>query len=125
MGLDATFQKAARSAFGIFKDVAVSARYESVATTTYDASSGVTSTIHYSGMTTAIFETYDRKLIDGDRIKPQDVKALVLPGNIPREPRPADLMHVVESNCSVQYRIIDSMIDPARALYIMQLRRSG
>ena len=77
MGLDNTFRNAAKTAFGIFADVAVSARVESFVSTTYDASSGVTSTIRHSGMTTAIFETYDRRLVDGDRIKPQDVKALV------------------------------------------------
>ena len=88
MGLDSTFQQAARTAFGIFADVAVSARFESFVSTTYDASSGVASTIRYSGMTTAIFETYDRRLVDGERVKPQDVKALVLPRNIPRAPKP-------------------------------------
>lgn len=125
MGLDATFQQAARTAFGIFADVAVSARFESFVSTTYDASSGVASTIRYSGMTTAIFETYDRRLVDGERVKPQDVKALVLPGNIPRAPKPDDRMHVVEAGCSVSYRIIDSSVDPAGALYIMQLRRNA
>lgn len=125
MGLETVFRSAAQAAFGIFADVAVSARYESVVTTTYDASSGVASVIRYSGMTTAIFETYDKRLVDGDRIKPQDVKALVLPIPLPTEPKTDDTLHVVESNCSVAYRVIDSSVDPAKALYTMQLRREG
>lgn len=123
MGLDAVFQSAARTAFGIFKDVAVSARYETVATTTYDASAGVVSTFGYSRMVTMIFARYDRRLVDGDRIKPQDVKALVLPDGLPANPKADDVFHVLEQSCSVTYRVIDSKRDPASALYIMQARK--
>lgn len=123
MGLDTTFQKAAHTAFGIFKDVAVSARFESVVTTLYDASSGVSSTICYSGMVTAIFQTYDKKLVDGERIKPSDVKALVLPDGMPRTPIPDDTLHTVRAGCSVAWRILMTDIDPAGAMYTMQLRR--
>ena len=124
MGLETTFKNAAETAFGIFKDAVTSARFESVATTTYDASSGVVSTIGYSWMVSAIFETYNKRMVDGDRIKPNDVKAMVLPGPFVRAPMPNDTVHIVEANCSIAYRVIDFEIDPMGALYIMQLRKS-
>ena len=123
MGLNTVFQNAAKTAFGIFKDVAVSARYESVATTTYDASAGVVSTHSFTRMVSVIFTTYKRSLVDGDRIKPQDVKALILPTGLPAVPRANDTFHVVEAGCSTTYRVIDTKRDPALALYIMQARK--
>lgn len=123
MGLDAVFQNAARTAFGVFKDVVTSVRYETVATTTYDASSGVVSAHGFAGIVSVIFSKYRRQQVDGDRIKPQDVKVLVLPDQLPAVPRADDKFHVVEANCSVTYRILDSSVDPATALYIMQARK--
>ena len=125
MSLADTFQNAARTAFGVFAAVAVSARYESVATSIYDASSGVVSTLSRSRMVSMIFDTYSKALVDGDRIKPQDVKALALPDGFPLKPVPDDVFHVVESNCSVSYRVISVETDPALALYILQSRRNG
>lgn len=124
MGLETTFRNAARTAFSVFKDAVVSVRVETVATVVYDASAGVVSAIAHSSMSTAIFQRVERRLVDGERIKPTDVQVLVLP-QFSFAPKPDDTLHAVESNASVSYRIISSDIDPMGALYTFVLRRNG
>lgn len=121
MGLRDAIQKAARTAVLAVGDVAVSANYLAHSSTTYNASTGsVATTYATTAGITLVFQGFRLHQIDGEKVRPEDKKALIPSLSLSSVvPSPDD--QVVASG--VAWTVISVGIDPADALHVLQVRR--
>jgi len=124
MGLTQVLQKATQAAFKAIGDIPLICTYYSKGTSTYNTTTGLyTSTDPpYPGLS-ILFEDYTAKEIDdaGGVILSTDQKASIPNLNLTPTPKITD--YITDSN-SQKWTVEDVRIDPARALWIMQVRRS-
>ena len=124
MGLANTIQKAAQTAFNAIGDIPLTCVYTSVGASVYNTTTGaVTSTdINYSGLA-ILFEDYsDKEIMDSaGAILKTDQKASI--PNLSLTPTPKITDFITDSN-SKKWTVEEALIDPARALWILQCRRS-
>jgi len=124
MGLKSVFSNAAQTAFAAAGDVPASARFEMVGSSVYDASSGVTSALSSSIMTTMLFSNFSRAQIDNENVLPTDVRALLPQAYISGiVPATDNRVHKVEAGASTEYTVIEYGQDPAGATWWLQLRK--
>jgi hypothetical protein len=125
MGLQGTFQTAAKQIVDAFGDVAVSTIYHSLASTsanTYNASSGVVAAVVATvGGVKVIFDVFTMRETDGVHIRSEDKKALVPQKYVSTiTPVTGDRILVA----GITWKVVNVKADPATALYELQVRRS-
>lgn len=123
MAINDAFQSAAKAALEAFSGINEDFVYVAQGSTVYDASSGVASATDTRYVTSGIFIAYEQKEVDGARVKPTDLKCLIAALNINVNPEREGHIVRVESAVSTTYDIMDKKIDPAGALWELQLRR--
>jgi hypothetical protein len=125
MGLANTIQKAAQTAFKAIGDIPLTCTYTSVGASIYDPQTGGydSTDTPYTGLK-IVFEDFNPKEVNdaGGAILATDRKASI--PNINLTPTPKITDFITDSD-SVQWSIKDVLIDPARALWLFQVRRSA
>ena len=125
MGLAGVVQKAAKTAFKIIGDIPLTCSYSSKGVATYNPATGTyTSTdVDYAGLE-ILFEDYMAEEItaSGGVILSTDQKASIPNLNLTPTPKIKDV--ITDSN-NKKWTIENVGIDPARALWIFQVRRSA
>lgn len=125
MGLADVVQKAAQTAFKAIGNIPLTCTYTSKGTSVYDpATGGYTSTdTDYTGLN-ILFEDYTAKEIEdaGGVILSTDQKASI--PNLSLTPTPKITDYITDSD-SQKWTVENIRIDPARALWIFQVRRSA
>jgi len=124
MGLETVFRSVADIAQNVFDGVYVSARFEAISSTAYNASAGVVSTTASSVTTTMLFDSYSQKEQENDKIEPTDVKGLTSQNLLSVQPNLKHRVHRVIAGSSAVYEVIGIEQDPAGALWILHLRES-
>jgi hypothetical protein len=121
MGLDTVFKSAVTVAFSIFKDVAITCKYSSAATTkTYTPTTGVV-----GGFPTVypelkfIFTSYKQSEIDDTHILKTDIKGLLPVSDLYPTPKVNDS---ITTAAEVVYGVQNISTDPVTAMWIFQLR---
>lgn len=94
--------------------------YTSVGTTSYNATTGVITTPKTTYAVLMVMDQYSRREVDGDAIRPEDVKGLVAVLNLTPTPTLNDT--VTRANGTV-YSVISIRTDPMDAHWQLQLRR--
>lgn len=122
MGLRETFQKAAQTIVAAAGDIAVSTNYESLASTVYNASSGANAAVYATvGGVSVIFDVFTLRNPDGSLMVTEDKKALI-PAKSISTVTPEAKDRIVEAG--VVWRVIESKIDPAGALWELRVRKA-
>lgn len=122
MGLRETFRKAAQTAIIAAGDVAVSTNYESLSSTTYNASSGVNAAVYATvGGVKVIFDIFELRQADGTPVTTEDRKALIAAKDISAITPDAEDRIVVGATV---WRVVEANIDPADALWELRVRKS-
>jgi len=123
MGLANTIQKAAKTAFSAIGDIPLICTYTSKGTPVYDPDTGgYTSTDTDYEDLEFLFEDYEAKDIDGTVIRVSDQKASIPSLNLTPTPKIKD--EITDSDSNV-WTVEGKGQDPARALWIFQVRESG
>lgn len=130
MSLAARIGRAARRALRAAGDLAVSAVYESFATTVYDASSGAASAVYASvhGVT-VVFAGFTLAEPE-DGVEAREKRALIARTALVTEagaavrPKPQDrIRHGIDTEASTTWQVVAAETDPAEALWRLRLRR--
>lgn len=102
-------------------DLAELATYTSVATPSYDPSTGTITTpsARYPDVP-IVFTSYARKEIDGEVIRPDDQKAIIAQLALTPSPTLNDTMTRADGTV---WTVVAVMADPAGAAWILQVRR--
>ena len=124
MGLADTIQKAAQTAFTAIGNIALVCTYTSKGTPVYDPATGAYSSTDtdYTGVK-VLFENYTTKEITdaGGVILSTDQKASIPNLNLTPTPKIKD---IITDTSSQKWTVENIMLDAARALWILQTRRS-
>ena len=125
MGLAGVVQKAAQTAFKVIGNIPLTCTYVSKGASTYNTTTGLyTSTdVSYTGLS-ILFEDFTVQEITeaGGAILSTDQKASIPNLNLTPTPKITD--YITDSN-SQKWTVENVRIDPARALWIFQVRRSA
>ena len=125
MGLASVIQKATQTAFKAIGDIPITCVYISKQTSTYNAITGIGTSydFEYSDLD-FIFEDYTAQEImeSGGTILRTDQKANIPQFNL--EPTPAIKDIITDSN-DIVWTIENIKTDPARALWIFQVRQNA
>ena len=125
MGLAETVQSAAKTAFVAIGNIPLTCTYTSKGTPVYNTTTGAyTSTdTDYNGLS-ILFEDYSAREITeaGGAILSTDQRASIPNVNLTPTPKITD--YITDSN-SQKWIVEEALIDPARALWILQCRRSA
>ena len=125
MGLAETIQNAAKTAFVAIGNIPLTCTYTSKGTPIYNATTGAyTSTdTDYTGLS-ILFEDYSAREITeaGGAILSTDQRASIPNVNLTPTPKITD--YITDSN-SQKWTVELALIDPARALWVLQCRRSA
>jgi len=124
MSLRETFQKAAQTAFNAAGNVPVEVRYDSYVTATSNISTGAVEARHERYLVSVIFEAYSDRLVDGVKVMSGDKKVMIPALNLPASPTTRDQIQVLENGIWKKHTVKDSDIDPAGALWVLQMRRA-
>lgn len=123
MGLKDTIQKAAQTALKVVDDITVSVTFESVGSTSYDASSGIPTSTDSGHMVSMIFGAYSQQEIVQHQLRPTDVKATIAQLDLPVTPKMDDEVWNVVANVTVAYDVVNIGKDPADAIWVLGLRK--
>ena len=125
MGLAETVQSAAKTAFVAIGNIPLTCTYTSKGTPVYNTTTGAyTSTdTDYNGLS-ILFEDYSAREITeaGGAILSTDQRASIPNVNLTPTPKITD--YITDSN-SQKWTVELALIDPARALWVLQCRRSA
>ncbi len=125
MGLANTIQKAAQTAFKAIGDIPLTCTYTSKGTAEYNVQTGGydSDDTDYTGLS-ILFEDYNAKEVEdsGGVILKTDQKASI--PNLDLTPTPMLKDTIIDPN-SLKWDIEGIMLDPARVLWVFQVRRSG
>ena len=125
MGLAETVQSAAKTAFVAIGNIPLTCTYTSKGTPVYNTTTGAyTSTdTDYTGLS-ILFEDYSAREITeaGGAILSTDQRASIPNVNLTPTPKITD--YITDSN-SQKWTVELALIDPARALWVLQCRRSA
>ena len=125
MGLADVIQKAAKTAFKVIGNIPLICSYSSKGTATYVPAKGayISAEINYAGLA-ILFEDYVAEEITaaGGVILATDQKASIPNLNLTPTPKIKDV--ITDSN-NKKWTIENVGIDPARALWIFQVRKSN
>ena len=125
MGLASTVQRAAKTAFKVIGDVPVTCTYTSKGAVVYVPATGAYSSTDtdYTGIK-VLFENYTTKEITdaGGVILSTDQKASIPNLNLTPTPKIKDVITDADNQ---KWTVENIMLDAARALWILQTRRSA
>jgi len=125
MGLAETIQNAAKTAFAAIGNIPLTCTYTSVGVSIYDPQTGGydSDDSDYTGLS-ILFEDYTAREITeaGGAILSTDQKASIPNVNLTPTPKITD--YITDSN-SQKWTVELALIDPARALWVLQCRRSA
>lgn len=124
-GLSKVFRKAAQTVFGAVKGIPLSGTYYSVQAYTVNATSQtVSSTPTQYSISRLIVAEFSAELVDGVNIMPEDRKILIPAADLSFTPKAQDYLTYVDraGNTSRRQTVIKSKIDPAEALWTLQVR---
>lgn len=119
MGLKETIQRAAQTAIEATGNIPVASTYISKGVPSYDAETGEVIEVVNTQTVNVIVETYKSKEVDGVNIKDKDRKLLIAKLDLTVTPAEDDSV-VMNGN---KWNIITFEIDPAEALWVIQVRR--
>jgi len=122
MGLAGTIQSAISSGMKAFDDIRKSCTYHSMGTLVVNPATDVTVETggqNYSSVM-IIFSSYKLAEIDDEVIKKEDKKALIPQIDYPFVPKDTD--YILQG--SVRWEVQSVRIDPADAMWVLQVRRS-
>ena len=125
MGLADVVQKAAQTAFKMIGNIPLTCTYASKGASTYNTTTGLYTSmdVSYTGLS-ILFEDFTAQEITeaGGTILSTDQKASIPNLNLTPTPKITD--YITDSN-SQKWTVENVRIDPARALWIFQVRRSA
>lgn len=125
MGLADTIQKAAQTAFKAIGDIPLTCTYTSVGTPSYNPTTGAvtSSDTDYTGLK-IVFEDFNPREINDAAgiILATDKKATIPNADLTPTPKLSDCITDADSK---KWYIKDILIDPARALWLFQVRRDS
>jgi len=122
MSIRTLFQNAAVTAVRAFGDVAVSTNYEALSSATYNASSGAAvATRETVAGVSVIFDVFKLREVDGVKVRPEDKRAYI-PAKVLSTVTPSVEDRIYQSG--VYWNVVSVEIDPAGALYVLQVRKS-
>jgi hypothetical protein len=119
MGLQAIVKSATQSAFTAIGDIPRSCTYHPKGATTYVPSTGAVTEGSQSDETVSfVFAHYQINEVDGSIVKTGDQKALIPVENLTAVPKIEDYL----TENSVRWNVMNVATDPAKALWILQVR---
>lgn len=119
MSLRALVQDAVVAGYSALGDIPESVTYSTKAQTVFSPTTGQVTRPSSSYGVSMFFAQYNKREIDGEMIKPEDMKGLLPSKDLGFSPQIGD---TINRNGNV-FSIIRMGIDPAQSLYILQLRK--
>lgn len=122
MGLSTTFKKAAKTAVAASGDVAQSATLFKASSDqpTYDPSAvSIATTGNSYAISKAVFDSYNERDVDNEKILPTDELALIPSLNVSATPEADD---IITKSDNSEWKIIAVNTDAAGALHSCQIR---
>ena len=120
MGQQATIQAAVSNAFNGLGDLKQLITHRAISGTTYDPGTGeVTPTTVEQPNVPAVFTEYATREIDGTTIVSGDIALLIPTTSLNVTPKVDDIF----VDGTDEWRVVNLMIDPANALWTIQVRR--
>lgn len=96
-------------------------QYTSATTTTYSATAGTfTQTTAELEDVPVVMTQYEIREIDGEAIRPEDQKALIAVLDLSVEPTINDWIELADST---RWTVVQTKRDPARGMWVLQVRR--
>lgn len=125
MSLATTIQKAAQTAFKAIGDIPLTCTYTSKGSPVYNTTTGVTTStdVDYAGLNFVFEDFKPRQITDSGGVILSTDKKVSIP-NLTLVPTPSIADFITDSDGIIWY-IKDILIDPARALWLFQVRRQG
>lgn len=121
MSLCDAIQQAVQTGIVALDDMAKRATYTSMATPTYNATTGAITTpsTSYSGVP-IVFASYDTREIDGETIRLEDQKAILATLDLAATPTKNDTITKADGTV---WSVVSIQTDPAGAAWVLQVRR--
>lgn len=123
MGIETVFQNAAVTAAAVFDGVFFNVVYTSKGLVTYDAVTDTNTSTDTQETVKFMFDSYTKQEVNNESILASDVKALIPQLNINAYPQIDDTIDKIENGVTIVYVVISIKIDPADALWELQIRR--
>lgn len=121
MSLRHQVQAAVQAGIAAISDLAEQATYTSIATPSYEPSTGViTSPSTASAGVPMVFTSFSRMEIDGQVIRSEDLKAIIATRDLTPTPTVNDTITRADSTV---WSVIGIRTDPAGAAWVLQCRR--
>jgi hypothetical protein len=118
MGLRATIQNAASSAFSALGDIPVSVTYLQVSAGGYNTTTGATTETTVSSTITALITKFEEERITAGQAQQTDRQALILGKDLDFVPKPQDRL----TYDSLTYEVYKVEKDPVTAIYKLSIR---
>ena len=119
MGLKETIQAAVQSGLKGLGNLQPNLTYQAAGTPSYNATTGASSVTTTSYTVPGTFAAYRKDEIDGQVIRPEDQKCLIGALALPVTPTVNDQI----VNGTETWLVVGVRIDPAGALWVLQVRR--
>ena len=119
MSLRALVQDAVMAGYGALGDIPESVTYSTKAQTVFNPTTGQVTRPASNYSVSLVPAKYGKHEIDGEMIKPEDMKGLLPAKDIGFVPQIGDTI----TRGSAVWSVKDIGIDPAQSLYIFQLRK--
>lgn len=120
MGLRETIQNAIKSGMNAMGNIQETVTYTSVSTTSYNTTTGAITTTKTTTTVAVVFDSYSRREMDGDTIRPEDQKVLVAKGNLTPIP---GLNDTITRSDGTVWSVLSVETDPVNAHWQLQVRR--
>lgn len=121
MSLRTAIQQAIQAGMNAMGDIQETSTYTNVTANTYNATTGVSTPTKtsYTGVK-IVFDRYSVLEIDGDAVRPEDLKALVAKRNL--TPTPSLNDYITRGDGTV-WVVVAVATDPVTAMWELQIRR--
>lgn len=119
MSLRALVQDAVVAGYSALGDIPESVTYSTKAQTVFSPTTGQVTRPASNYGVSMVFAQYNKREIDGEMIKPEDMKGLLPAKDLGFSPQIGDTI----TRGSAVWSVRDIGIDPAQSLYILQLRK--
>lgn len=121
MSLRTQIQQAVQAGITTMDDLAERATYTSVATQTYDPTTGtITTPSLHSADVPIVFTSFSRMEIDGEAVRAEDLKAIIATKDLTPIPTVND---TITREDGTVWSVISIKTDPAGAVWVLQMRR--
>jgi len=120
MGLQDVFKDAAAAIIEAFDDIPQSITYTQKGASVYTPATGTVTSTDIDYPTTAIFDEYELKEIDNNVVRATDKLAYIAANDLDVTPVVDD--EITDAD-SVTWQIKNVKVDPADALWVLQIRK--